>query len=202
MYSELLAPIRAFLPCETPDAWIAAALEHQDLLLIDHANCEKKAAATAMSLMYRYVDHTELLLMASRLAREELHHFEQVVELLQARQIRYLNLSPSRYAQALLRQVRTFEPATLVDKLIIGAFIEARSCERFAKLAPHLDRELSRFYVSLLRSEARHYADYLALAERYAGESIAERIQMIAAAEAELITSPDPAFRFHSGVPA
>jgi len=199
--SDLLAPIRAFLHCETPDAWITAALEHQDLLLIDHANCEKKAAATAMSLMYRYVERTELLLMVSRLAREELHHFEQVVGLLQAREIAYRSLSPSRYAQALMRHVRTAEPATLVDKLIIGALIEARSCERFARLAPHLDGELSRFYVSLLRSEARHYNDYLALAERYAGEPIGERIGELAAFEAELITSPDHEFRFHSGVP-
>jgi tRNA-(ms[2]io[6]A)-hydroxylase len=70
----------------------------------------------------------------------------------------------------------TYEPQTLVDKLIIGAYIEARSCERFAKLAPHLDDDIGKFYVSLLRSEARHYQDYLALAEQVAGCDISDRV--------------------------
>ena len=87
MYSELLAPIHAFLACPTPDAWIDEAVRQQEILLIDHANCEKKAAATAMSLMHRYVERSALLIMASRLAREELHHFEQVVDILRERGI-------------------------------------------------------------------------------------------------------------------
>lgn len=201
MYSELLAPIHAFLACPTPDAWIDEAVRQQEILLIDHANCEKKAAATAMSLMHRYVERSELLIMASRLAREELHHFEQVVELLRERGISYRVLSPSGYAAALIKEVRTHEPAALVDKLIIGALIEARSCERFAKLAPHLDETLRRFYLSLLRSESRHYADYLALAERYSDGNIQQRVATLAEKEACLILAPDPQFRFHSGVP-
>ena len=201
MYSELLAPIHAFLACPTPDAWIDEAVRQQEILLIDHANCEKKAAATAMSLMHRYVERSELLIMASRLAREELHHFEQVVEILRERGISYRVLSPSGYASALIKEVRTYEPAALVDKLIIGALIEARSCERFAKLAPHLDETLRRFYWSLLRSESRHYADYLALAERYSDGNIQQRVATLAEKEASLILAPDPQFRFHSGVP-
>lgn len=89
----------------------------------------------------------------------------------------------------------------LVDRLIIGAYIEARSCERFAKIAPHLDETLSRFYTSLLRSESRHFADYLALAEQYAGTDISERVEEFGRIEAELILTPDEQFRFHSGVP-
>lgn len=164
MYQALLAPIHRFL--RNAPGMVDHAVTQIPTLLIDHANCEKKAAATAMSLMYRYVDRSDLLLLMSRLAREELHHFEQVVELLRQRQIDYTVLSPSRYASQLLKGARTHEPAALVDKLIIGAYIEARSCERFALLAPQLDEELQRFYYSLLRSEARHYSDYLALAQR------------------------------------
>lgn len=202
MYQALLAPIHRFLHCPTPQAWCDHAVTQIPTLLIDHANCEKKAAATAMSLMYRYVDRSDLLLLMSRLAREELHHFEQVVELLRQRQIDYTVLSPSRYASQLLKGARTHEPAALVDKLIIGAYIEARSCERFALLAPQLDEELQRFYYSLLRSEARHYSDYLALAQQYAkaGE-LEERVRWFGEREAALILDPDETFRFHSGVP-
>ena len=101
-----------------------------------------------------------------------------------------------------LRHVRTYEPQALIDKLICGAYIEARSCERFAALAPHVDKRLGDFYVSLLRSEARHYQDYLTLAEEIAGSDIAERVAFFADVEAELISSADDDFKFHSGAPA
>lgn len=136
-----------------------------------------------------------------RLIKEEFHHFEQVLEIMESRGIPYNSLRAGRYARGLMKVVRTHEPATLVDKLIVGAYIEARSCERFAKLAPFLDEELKKFYISLLRSEARHYQDYLILAETIAGEEISERVKVIGAREAELITQPDEHFRFHSGVP-
>jgi tRNA-(ms[2]io[6]A)-hydroxylase len=135
------------------------------------------------------------------LIKEELHHFYQVLEILQAQQIPYQSITAARYAKGMMKQVRTYEPAALVDKLIIGAFIEARSCERFAKLAPYLDEQLGRFYYSLLRSEARHYQDYLTLATQVSDEDIERRVQEFALIEAELISSPDTAFRFHSGYP-
>lgn len=144
----------------------------------------------------------ELIDKMVRLIKEEFHHFEQVLEIMDKREIAYHNLHAGRYAKGLMKAVRTHEPATLIDKLIVGAYIEARSCERFAKLAPYLDPELRKFYISLLRSEARHYQDYLTLAEKIAGESIADRIRIIGAKEAELILTPDDTFRFHSGVPA
>ena len=193
--------INSFLACETDDRWVEAALRNQALLLIDHAHCEKKAASTAMSLMYRYVDRPDLLTKMSQLAREELLHFEQVLGLMQQRGIEYDHLTPSRYAKGLRDHARTHEPARLIDVLIIGAFVEARSCERFAKLAPHLDDELGRYYQSLLRSERRHFLDYLQLAELYSGEPIDDRIAHFAAVEQELITSEDSEFRFHSGIP-
>ena len=191
-----------FLPCQSPEAWVNWAVENQSLLLNDHAHCEKKAASTAMSLMYRYVDRDNLLHKMSRLAREELLHFEQVHKIMRKRDVAYEHLTASRYADGLRKYIRTHEPARLVDTLIIGAFVEARSCERFAMLAPHLDEELSKFYVSLLKSEARHFEDYLALAEEYAGEPIDERVAFFREIEHKLIIEPDEMFRMHSGPPA
>ena len=188
-----------FLGCETPERWIENALDSQDLMLIDHAHCEKKAAMTAMNMMHRYPDNPELLIKMSRLAREELRHFEQVLKLLKDRKVRFTNLTAARYAAGLREHVRKSEPDQVVDLLIIGAFIEARSCERFAKLAPHLDKELEAFYVSLLKSEARHYKDYLKLASRYAKSTLGERIAFFREIEKKLIIDPDKTFRFHSG---
>ncbi len=193
---------REFLACDTPDEWVTAALPRLDILLIDHANCEKKAAATALNLMFRYVDRPELLQKMSRLAREELRHFEQVLAAMQDRGVAYVHLSAARYAEGLRDQVRKTEPHRLVDLMIVGAFIEARSCERFMKIAPFLDERLGSFYRSLLSSEARHFKDYLKLARLYAPASIDGRIAEFAELEAELILSPDREFRFHSGRPS
>ena len=200
-----ISHIKDFLLCPTPSGWVDWALDNHDLLLIDHANCEKKAAASAMNLMYRYVDKSDLLKKMSQLAREELLHFEQVVSLMEEKDIEYIHLSPSRYASSLRDQMRTHEPARLVDTLIVGAFVEARSCERFSALAPSLDEKTSRFYNSLLRSESRHYEDYLGLARQYDESSFTElndRIRFFADLEAELVSTPDGEFRFHSGIPA
>ncbi|WP_394494519.1 tRNA isopentenyl-2-thiomethyl-A-37 hydroxylase MiaE [Shewanella sp. ENK2] len=135
------------------------------------------------------------------LIKEELHHFYQVLELMDAKNIPYELLEAGRYAKGMMKHVKTFEPDALVDKLIIGAFIEARSCERFAKIAPYLDADLERFYISLLRSEARHYQDYLSLAQTISKTDINERVAYFANVEAELIQSNDEDFKFHSGVP-
>ena len=192
--------ILEFLLCETPDRWIQNALANPEILLIDHANCEKKAASTALNLMYRYVENFDLLNKMSRLAREELRHFEQVIAIMGKRNIPYEQIAASRYAAELRKDVRTSEPGRLVDTLIIGAIIEARSCERFAKLAPHLDMELKQFYESLLKSESRHFEDYLSLATEASKEDIKARIQHFLAIEKVLIESEDTEFRFHSGV--
>jgi len=137
------------------------------------------------------------------LIKEELHHFYQVLEIMVSRDIPFDGITAGRYAKGMMKHVTTYEPNALIDKLIIGAYIEARSCERFAKLAPHLDDDLNKFYVSLLRSEARHYQDYLALAQQVAGENIDinERITHFGKVEAELINTPDEDFKFHSGIP-
>lgn len=135
------------------------------------------------------------------LIKEELHHFYQVLEIMDEYGVEYRSITPCRYAKGMLRHVKTYEPNAMIDKLICGAYIEARSCERFAKLAPHVDKRLGDFYVSLLRSEARHYQDYLTLAEEIAGGDISERVTFFGEVEADLITSPDTDFKFHSGYP-
>ncbi|NOU49760.1 tRNA-(ms[2]io[6]A)-hydroxylase [Pseudoalteromonas sp. JBTF-M23] len=135
------------------------------------------------------------------LIKEELHHFYQVLEIMHEYGVEYQSITPCRYAKGMLRHVKSYEPDALVDKLIIGAYIEARSCERFAKLAPHVDKRLGDFYISLLRSEARHYQDYLTLAQDISEFDITERVEFFGNVEAELISSPDEDFKFHSGKP-
>ena len=197
-----LPEIHEFLACRTPDAWIAAALADQQTLLIDHKNCEFKAASTALSLMAKYSTYVDLLNAMSRLAREELVHHEQVLRIMKRRKIGLRPVSAARYASGLRKVVRTHEPYKLVDTLVVGAFIEARSCERFEALVPHLDEELGTFYFGLLKSEARHFQGYLKLAYQYGDKrDVDQAIERVREAERELIESADTEMRFHSGIP-
>ncbi len=249
-YHELLAPIKSFLKCETPNKWVEEAikLENLPMLLLDHLVCELKAAQSAMFLIRKYAVDKESgkallawlqpfeqyiyklegdwLLLSDKntlkksmipksnsrygqdlvdkmvmLIKEELHHFYQVLEMMHHYDVNYVHITPGRYAKGMLTHVKTHEPDTLVDKLICGAYIEARSCERFAMLAPHVDKTLGDFYTSLLRSEARHYQDYLALAQSISPTDISDRVEYFGKVEADLILSPDDDFKFHSGTP-
>ena len=198
------ANIDAFFDTPTPEAWLDAASERLPELLLDHANCELKAASTALGFLYRYPERTALAQRMSRLAREELRHFEQVRTIMDAMQVPFERLSASRYAGGLRETVRDDEPRKLLDLLLIGALIEARSCERFARLAPRLPERLARFYGGLLASEARHFEHYLGFALTETGVSQAEldeRLAELKVVEAALITAPDTRFRFHSGPP-
>ena len=195
------AAIRAFLPCPTPDAWLRWADDNGEVLLIDHANCEKKAASTAVSMMFRYADRERLAQSMSRLAREELRHFEQVSKIIAARDIAFRRVPASRYATRLLTQAAGHEPQRLRDLLICGAFIEARSCERFAALIPRLDDELAAFYAGLLKSEARHFENYLDFARAACADGFDARVAEFAAVEAAAVCEPDIRFAFHSGPP-
>ena len=198
----MLTDIMDFLGSETPRAWIDAAVAHPDILLLDHKNCEYKAASNAINLMAKYQEHEALINAMSRLAREELVHYEQVLKIIKARGITIKPLSAARYASTLRTLVRRSEPGMMTDILLISAFIEARSCERFAAIAPHLDAELGKFYSGLLRSEARHYQGYIKLAHLYGdADDIAERIEVIRPVEQALVADPDTDFRFHSGPP-
>ncbi|MED7818662.1 MULTISPECIES: tRNA-(ms[2]io[6]A)-hydroxylase [unclassified Francisella] len=194
------ATIENFLLCETPNQWIKSALDNIELMLIDHAHCEMKAASSAMTYIYRHPDKHDLVTRMSKIAREELVHFEQVMRILKKRSIEYKTISASRYASQLIKAARTDKEGRFIDALIIGAYIEARSCERFAKIAPFLDSELQKFYNGLLESERRHFTIYLSFAEKYSSKDIGKDIKRIGEIEKELILSPDSEFRFHSGI--
>lgn len=198
MTETLLAP--------TPERWFEVAAERWQDLLTDHANCEKKAASTALSLIFTYSDDRPLADSMSRLAREELRHFEQVQKLMVQLNVPFQRMSPARYAEGMRKAMRREEPGRLIDLLVCGALIEARSCERFQKLAPRLATPLKEFYEGLCASEARHHLLYLRLAQERAkpGEGLdwREALRRFAEIEAELVTSPDPQFRFHSGLPS
>ena len=195
---------RTLLGCATPERWYVAAAANLRTLLIDHANCEKKAAGTALSLLYRYVDKPDLLRRMSRLAREELRHYEQVLSTMDALRLEYGHLTPSRYAGAMRASIRTSEPGRLVDTLLVGAVVEARSCERFEGLAERFDGRLAAFYRRLLESEARHAGIYLDLARRYEADEAAllSRLNVFVGCDRELVSTPDVHLRFHSGLPA
>jgi len=198
-------PIAAFFDTPTPEEWVSEAHGRIPELLLDHANCELKAASTALGFLYRYPERTQLAQRMSRLAREELRHFEQVRSIMADMDIPFERLTASRYAGKLREQVRDDEPYKLLDMLLVGALIEARSCERFAVLAPHLPERLGKFYSGLLASEARHFEHYIAFAKSECGVSedeIESRLEELKAVEAVLIENADPQFRFHSGKPA
>jgi tRNA-(ms[2]io[6]A)-hydroxylase len=189
------------LRARTPRAWFDLAAGRTDELLLDHANCEKKAASTALALMFAYPEDFELASRMSKLAREELRHFELVQQKLTEFGVGFRRLSPSRYAEGLRKVLRRDEPGRRIDLLLCGALIEARSHERFIGLIGRLPALLAEFYASLAAAESRHAGLYQRLAAR-GGVAIEARLSELAEVEAELATAPDPQFRFHSGTPA
>ena len=198
-----LSPIYEFLGARTTQAWVDAAIADLPLIIQDHANCEKKAAGTAMNLLFRYEFSYDLQRKLAQLIREEMLHYEQLLGIMNERGQEWEYLSAGRYAKGMLKHKRTYESAAMIDVLIIGAFIEARSCERFAALAEVInDERLAKYYRYLLKSESRHFEDYLALAQSLSEDNIDERVAFFKAVEAELISSPDTELRFHSGTPA
>ena len=193
---------RPILKAATPRGWVDAAIADLPTLLVDHANCEKKAASTAMALIFAYPEDRPLSVALSRLAREELKHFEQVERLMKRLDVPYQRMKPGRYASELRKLVRTHEPKRKLDLMIVHALIEARSCERFRLLAKRLPEQVRDLYEQLERSEARHFELYLDFAAReFEAAEITERLETIATREAELATSPDEDLRFHSGPP-
>ncbi|MEZ4240482.1 MAG: tRNA-(ms[2]io[6]A)-hydroxylase [Myxococcota bacterium] len=192
------------LASETEPGWVAALLPHLDVVLLDHAHCEKKAASTAINLIFRYQPLPDLMVPLSALAREELEHFELVLALLEARGATFGPLAPSPYAAALYAAVRKPEPERLLDTLLVCSLIEARSCERMTLLAEQLpDPELQRFYRDLLASEARHHATYVELAlRRHDRVEVFARLAELAQHEAAVLAETPREPRVHSRAPA
>ncbi len=184
----------------SPARWLKQVDDNLSDVLIDHAHCEQKAAATAMQLMFDYVENEQLCKEMSAIVIEELEHFQLVTELLKRRGIRVHKLKPGTYGRQMKDLVRRQEPDRAVDRLLVAALIEARSCERFVLLRDHLDdRELSEFYGSLYESEARHHATYVKLACDFAThDAVQERLQELAAKEAEIVEAGCALPRVHS----
>jgi tRNA 2-(methylsulfanyl)-N6-isopentenyladenosine37 hydroxylase len=188
------------LSTPTPARWLAQVEKHLDLLLIDHAHCEKKAAGVAMNLLFSYVEHLELTRAMTEIVQEELEHFHQVRALLDRRGIRFYKLSPSGYGSKLHDLVNKHEPRRAVDRLLVAGLIEARSCERFGLLRDNLkDRELADFYGSLFESEARHHSTYVRLAKDFMDEeAVHARLMELAKAEGAIIAVGEDNPRMHS----
>jgi tRNA 2-(methylsulfanyl)-N6-isopentenyladenosine37 hydroxylase len=190
------------LTTETPRGWAEEALGAVEELLIDHAHCEKKAASTAVTLIFKYPERLHMLQPLSALAREELAHFELVLDHLARRGLSYRRLTPSPYAGKLIAVVRREEPHRLLDTLLCCALIEARSCERMTLLAEAfvgVDDELARLYRGLLASEARHHATYVDLAlESFEEGEVRARLAELARHEGEVLSAPRGPLRMHS----
>lgn len=187
------------LATPTRDSWLIEALGNIECILLDHAHCEKKAASTAVGMLFRYPEHIALMVPLSELAREELRHFEQVLKVIDSRGERFERLEPSSYAARLCKIMRKPMPERLLDNLLCCALIEARSCERMQILADGLkDPQLVRLYSSLLASEARHHQTYLDLAAGVAGMDAAlSRLSVLAAHEAQVLATATGPIRLH-----
>lgn len=188
------------LKCDTSTRWLDQVDRYLDQILIDHAHCERKAAGTAMNLIFAYVENESLCREMTIIVNEELEHFNLVLDLLHERSIRFTRLKPGGYGRKLNGLVRRQEPHRGVDRLLVAGLIEARSCERFDLLRRHVDdNRLSLFYDRLFESEARHHSTYVRLAKSFAREDdVEERLAELAESEAQIITEGDPLPRMHS----
>lgn len=183
----------------TPDKWVKDALNNLELILLDHASCEKKAAQTALHLINRYPSK-DLSVKFSNLAREELLHYEKVLKHIDILGIKFRAISSSRYAKTLHSHIRKMQPDRFVDTMLVCAFMEARSCERFSALIPNLSGKLKSFYEKLLDSEFRHYEVFIGLAKSHSKHDISTRVEYFSNVDNDLINSQDTEIRFHSGV--
>ncbi|MBC8354182.1 MAG: tRNA-(ms[2]io[6]A)-hydroxylase [Planctomycetes bacterium] len=180
--------------------WLKQVDENLADVLIDHAHCEKKAAGTAMNLLFAYVDNSELCREMTMIVNEELEHFHLVIDILKQRGIEFTRLKPSQYGRRLNDLVRKQEPERAIDRLLVAGLIEARSCERFGLLSENLeDKELAEFYDSLFESEARHHTTYIRLAKTFGDdEAVRARLSELADEEAKIIAEGEELARVHS----
>lgn len=189
-----------YLKAPTSNAWVEQALAHLDTILLDHSHCERKAAGVALNLICRYPSSTALVYQLTEIAREELEHFGQVNQILERRGIALAPLTPPPYGAGLKAQVRRQEPERMLDSLLVSGLIEARSHERLGLLAEALpDRQLAKFYRSLMASEARHYGAYWVLATTYFDrDRVMQRLEELAKVESQLLATLHPEARIHS----
>ena len=188
------------LKTATGPRWLQQVDEHLDEIIIDHAHCEKKAAGTALNLLFAYVENLDLCQRMTEIVNEELEHFQMVIDVLEARDIRFRRLKPSSYGRKLNDLARKQEPQRAIDRLLVAGIIEARSCERFSLLSDHVaDPELAEFYGGLFESEARHHQTYVKLAKQFGSPpEVAARLDELTILEAAMIDEGEPLARMHS----
>lgn len=173
---------------DTPKAWARLALQRFDEVLIDHAHCEKKAAAHALSMLAAFPDAPGLPRAMARLAREEAGHLAQVLALMERRGLVLGRDAGDPYAQGLQALVRHPAAERLIDRLLISALIETRSEERLRLLAEALeDEELKRFYGTLAEAEKGHGELFVRLARRASPASADARLAVLLREEARLV---------------
>jgi tRNA 2-(methylsulfanyl)-N6-isopentenyladenosine37 hydroxylase len=188
------------LATPTDPKWFDRIEPHLDTILVDHTHLEKRAASTALSMIFRYTGRARLPRTLSAIVREEMEHFEQMLAVLDERGVELCKLEPAPYAKSLVAHIRKQEPDTLLDKLIVAGLIEARSCERFKILSERLaDSGLADYYGELFESEARHYTTYTDLARRYfEADAVEKRLAELAEAEVEALRESSGQPRLHS----
>lgn len=188
---HLLAP--------SPARWVHVAVADLPTLLLDHAHCEMKAAASATSFATRYPDHPEFVAAMHELAREEEGHYHAVRAILDQRRIAWTGVEKDAYVVHLLKQVRAQPENRLIDRLLIAAIIEARSCERLGLLSEVLDEpELRTFYRELFEAEARHHGLFLGWARHFGGRQPADlRLQELLTHEAAYVRAKQPTAHVH-----
>ncbi|MBF1991228.1 tRNA-(ms[2]io[6]A)-hydroxylase [Fischerella thermalis] len=199
MLSSALPTIN-ILKQPTSSAWVEQAISNLDIILLDHAQCERKAAGVALNLIFRYPSNAKMVRELTKIAREELEHFEQVNQWLEDRNIPMRPLTPPPYGAGLKAQIRPKEPDRFLDSLLVSGLIEARSHERLGLLATHCpEPKLAKFYHGLMASEARHYGTYWVLADTYfLREIVTKRLEELAIIESELLVNLHPEPRIHS----
>lgn len=195
--------VDSFLRAKTPRTWLECAQRNERLLLSDHANCERKAASSALAMIHRFADDRNACMALSRIVREEMRHFEQVLSLIHTRGHEFSPLGPSRYARGLHKCASKLGSDALFSQLLIAAIIEARSCERFRQLIEVLERPVAKLYERLTEAEERHFGLYLRLASNIGEQQVIEdQLDTLLGEDARLITEDDDQFRFHSGSPS
>ena len=199
MLSSELPTINA-LKTSTSFAWVEQAISNLDIILLDHSQCERKAAGVALNMIFRYPSNAKMVRELTKIAREELEHFELVNQWLERRNIPLRPLQPPPYGAGLKAEIRPKEPERFLDSLLVSGLIEARSHERLGLLATHCpEPELAKFYHGLMASEARHYGIYWVLGDTYFDrEIVRQRLDELAVVESELLANLHSEPRIHS----
>ena len=184
----------------TSDVWIKLALSNPIEILIDHAHCERKAAGVAIQLMFRYPSEPNLAEVLSPIAREELEHFEKIINFLKDFGYSLKALKPPPYGSELAKRIRKEEPYRMLDSFLIAGLIEARSHERLSILALNSEKKsFKRLYESLLESEARHFGNYWNLAQsKFPKDETFKRLEELAIIESRILSETYSIPRVHS----